>query len=92
MAVTLELNPEVEARAIKQAANRGVPVEEFLKSVIEVSLSNGEEKSFYQTATAEEWETALDEFANSPAFDKVAGQFVDDSRESIYREREDAQL
>lgn len=84
MTVTLELKPEVEARAVEQAAAHGVPVEEFLESVIEESLSNGEEKPFYETATAEEWETALDEFANSPAFAKAAGRFVDDSRESIY--------
>ena len=92
MTVTLELKPEVEARIIKRAAAHGVPVEEFLKSVIEDSLSDEEEKLFYETATAEEWETALDEFANSPAFAKAAGRFVDDSRESIYRDREDAQL
>jgi hypothetical protein len=55
-------------------------------------LSNGEEKPFYKSATAEEWEVALDQFANSSAFARAAGQIVDDSRESIYREREDAQL
>jgi hypothetical protein len=92
MTVTLELKPEVEARVIEQAAAYGVPVEEFLQSVIEGSLSNGEEKPFYETATAEEWETALDDFANSPAFAKAAGRFVDDSRAEFYREREDAQL
>ncbi len=69
MTITIDLPPDVE---------------EFLKSVIEDSLSNGEEKPFYETATAEEWENALDEFANSPAFAKAAGRFVDDSRESIY--------
>lgn len=92
MTVTLELKPEVEAQVIAQAAAHGVSVEEFLRSVIEDSLSNGEEKPFYETAPAEEWETALDDFANSPAFVRAAGRFVDDSRESIYREREDAQL
>jgi hypothetical protein len=60
MTVTLELEPEVEARIIEQAAAHGVPVEEFLESVIEDNLGNGEEKPFYETATAEEWEAALD--------------------------------
>jgi hypothetical protein len=69
-----------------------VPVEEYLESVIEDSVSNGEEKSFDKAATAEEWESALDEFANSPAFAKATDRTVDDSRERIYREREDAQL
>lgn len=91
MTVTLELKPEVEARAIEQAAAHGVRVEAFLESVIEDSLNGSEEKPFYETATAEEWEAALDEFGDSPAFNRTA-PFVDDSRESIYREREDSQL
>lgn len=89
MTVTLELKPEVEARAIEQAASRGLPVEDFLESVIEDRLNSGEGNSAYQTA--EEWEAALDEFANSPSFSKTVS-LVDDSRESIYREREDSQL
>jgi plasmid stability protein len=92
MTVILELKPEIEARVIKRAAAHGMPVEKFLESVIEDSLSNGEEKPFYNAATSEEWEIALDDFASSPAFAKVAGRIVDDSRESIYRETEDAQL
>lgn len=89
MTVTLELKPEVEARAVEQAASRGVPVEDFLESVIEDSLSGGEVQNSYRTP--EEWEAALDELADSPTFGK-ATSFVDDSRESIYREREDSQL
>jgi hypothetical protein len=42
-------------------------------------------------ATTEEWEAALDDFANSPAFSKAVS-LVDDSRAEIYREREDSQL
>ena len=91
MTIKIELKPEIEARAVKQAAAHGVPVETFLESVIEVSLNGREEKPFYETATVEEWEAALDEFGDSPAFNKTAS-FVDDSRESIYREREDSQL
>lgn len=43
------------------------------------------------TATTEEWEAALDDFADSPAFSKAVS-LVDDSRAEIYREREDSQL
>ena len=89
MTVTLELKPEVEARAVEQAASRGVTVEDFLESVIEDSLNGGADQVSYQTS--EEWEAALDEFADSPAFDRAVS-FVDGSRESIYREREDSQL
>ena len=89
MTVTLELKPEVEARVIEQAASRGVTVEDFLESVIEGSLSCGDSEISFQTS--EEWEAALDEFADSPAFGGAVS-FVDDSRESIYRGREDSQL
>jgi len=92
MSVTLELKPEIEARAVEEARAHGLPVETFLESVIEGSLNGEEGKSFYETATPEEWEAALNDFANSPAFAKAAGLLVDDSRESIYREREDSQL
>jgi hypothetical protein len=82
MTVILDLKPEVEARAVEQAASRGVLVEDFLGSLIEESLNSGEVQSSYQTP--EEWAAALDEFANSPAFAKAANRFVDDSREGIY--------
>ena len=39
----------------------------------------------------EEWETVLDEFADSPAFNKAAS-FVNDSHAEFYCEREDSQL
>ena len=89
MTVTLELKPDVEARVVEQAASRGVPVEDFLESVIEESLSGGDGQNSYRTP--EEWEAALDEFADSPAFSRAV-LFVDDSRQSIYDEREDSQL
>jgi hypothetical protein len=59
-----------------------VPVEDFLESVIEASLGDGEGQAPYQTTA--EWEAALDEFADSPAFAKATNRFVDDSCEGIY--------
>ena len=91
MSITLELKPETEARAARAAAARGVPVETLLAEVIEENLNGGEEKPFHQTATTEEWEAALDELGKGIDFSPAAA-FVDDSRESIYREREDRQL
>ena len=35
MTITLELKPEIESRLIAQAAAQGMPVEEFLKKMIE---------------------------------------------------------
>lgn len=84
MTVRLELKPKTEAKAIQQAAAKGLAIEEFLTEFIETNLNGEEEKPFYETATNEEWEAALDEFANSPSFAKAAGHFVDDSRESLY--------
>ncbi len=92
MTLTIELKPEIEAQIIERAAAQGVPVKVYLESFIEDRLSTGNGKPFYETATADEWEIALADFTNSPVFAKARGRFVDDSRESIYRERDDAQL
>ena len=80
MTVRLELKPEVEARVIKEAASRGVRVEDFLESVIEDSLNGGEGQ--ISCRTLEEWEAALDELADSPAFGRAVS-LVDESRENI---------
>lgn len=90
MTVTLELKPEVEARAMEQAEAHGVPVEAFLESVIEENLSDGEAKSFAETASLEEWMREFQEWVDS--HDYITAPPADDSRESIYREREDSQL
>jgi hypothetical protein len=90
MTVTLELKPEVEARVRAKAAERGLPIEKFIEAVIEIDATRGNEKPFHE-ATPEEWEAALDDFIQSAAFQNISWG-VDDSRESIYREREDAQL
>lgn len=91
MTVTLDLKPEIEARLREKAAKRGLPVERFLEAVIELDVSRTKDRPFHETATPEEWEAALDAFIESPAFRNISWT-VDDSRESIYREREDAQL
>lgn len=86
---SVELKPEIEADLRAKAAERGLSVEEFLQEAIEIDSEN--ETTFSEKATSEEWEGALDEFINSAAFRNISWT-VDDSRDSIYREREDAQL
>ncbi len=86
MTITLELKPETEARAIEQAAAHGLPVEDFLASVIEGSLNGGEggvatERS-YDTMTPEERARAWEEWAAS--HDPNTPVIFDDSREAIY--------
>lgn len=93
MTITLELKPEVEARAKRQAGARGVSVEDYLRSVIERILKADTDHSFYETASIEEWEAALDEIANSSSLTNAPVLSDEDiSRESIYCEREDSQL
>jgi predicted DNA-binding protein len=86
----LELKPEVESRITKKAKSLGKTVENFLLEVIEENLHiEREEKPFYETATDEEWIAELDSLA---VFSDKIPKTWDDSRESIYREREDAQV
>jgi predicted DNA-binding protein len=90
MTVMLELKPEVESRVTKKAKSLGKTVESFLLEVIEENLHDEQkEKSFQETATDEEWEAALDSLA---IYSDEIPETWDDSRESIYREREDAQV
>lgn len=86
----LELKPEVENQVTKKAKSLGKTVENFLLEVIEESLpKESEVKPFYATATDEEWIAELDSLA---AFSDEIPVNWDDSRESIYRERENAQV
>jgi len=90
MTVTLELKPEVEARVAAQAAAHGMSVEDYIQSVLE-SLTVTQDEPTFETMTPEERAEAWDEWLSSD--DSVAGPaFLDDSRESIYQEREDSQL
>lgn len=90
MTVILELEPEIENRVSAKAKTLGKTVETFLVEVIEEKVVEmGEHNSFYETATEDEWETALDSLA---VYSDQIPVTWDDSRESIYRERDDAQI
>jgi hypothetical protein len=92
MTIQLQLKPEIEARLITQATKQGLSIESYLESLIEDSLKSDEKQSFSQTATQEDWETALTNLINSPAF-TLAPPLADAaiSRDSIYT-REDEML
>jgi hypothetical protein len=91
MTVTLELKPEVEERIKQKAAEKGLTVEAFIKTVIDADVGVQTEKSFAETATPEEWKKALrDWIENFPPHPVLSDEAI--SRESIYSEREDAQL
>ena len=90
--IQLQLKPEIEDRLITQANKQGLSIESYLESLIEDSLKNQDEKSFSQVTTEEDWETALMNLINSPAF-ALSPPLSDAaiSRDSIYT-REDEML
>jgi len=90
--IQLQLKPEIEDRVITQANKQGLSIESYIESLIEDSLKNQEKKSSSQVTTEEDWETALMNLINSPAF-AVASPLSDAaiSRDSIYT-REDEML
>ena len=91
MTVTLELTPQIEERLKQKAAEKGLSVEAFIETVINGNVGRDPEKSFAETATPEEWEKALkDWIRHFPPHPVLSDEAI--SRESIYREREDAQL
>ena len=65
--------------------------ENYILNVLEKEATNGE-ASFALTATPEEWKKAFLEWVHTerPAHPPLSDEAI--SRESIYREREDAQL
>ena len=91
MTVTLDLKPEVEERIVAEAKARGLSVETYILNVLEKERTNGE-AGFALTATPEEWKKAFLEWVNTerPKHPPLSDEAI--SRESIYREREDAQL
>lgn len=91
MTVTLELKPEVEERIAAEAKARGMSVESYILNVLEKEATNGA-PNFALTATPKEWKKAFLEWVNTerPAHPPLSDEAI--SRESIYREREDAQL
>lgn len=90
MTVTLQLKPEIEAHVAAQAATHGMTVEAYIESVLE-SLAATPDAPTFDTMTPEERARVWDEWVNSDDSVKSPA-FLDDSRESIYREREDKQL
>jgi hypothetical protein len=91
MTVTLELKPEVEEHIKAEAKARGLSVENYILNVLEKDTTKGD-ANFAMKASPKEWEKAFLEWAHTerPEHPPLADEDI--SRESIYREREDAQL
>jgi len=98
--MTVTLKPDLGEEIAPRAKAEGLTTEEFVnreleklisteRRVTERDRSTENEKPFYQTP--EEWVRALDDFIkNFPQHPVLSDEAI--SRESIYREREDAQL
>lgn len=91
MTFTLELKPEVEARVMTQAAQHNLSIEKYLQMLVETATATRESSTPDTAVTPEERARAWEDFIN--AHEHIdAPPVLDDSRESIYREREDSQL
>jgi hypothetical protein len=100
--MTVTLKPDLEGELAARAQAEGLTTEEFVNRELE-KLVDGQpaatepganakkERPFYETATPEEWVKAFKDWINHfPPHPVLSDEAI--SRESIYREREDAQL
>jgi hypothetical protein len=89
MSITLDLKPETESHFEVLAAAQNIPVEDYIESVLE-SLADA---SKYRSLTPQQRSKELEHWLGSHGYIS-APLLTDDavSRESIYRDREDAQL
>ena len=81
MTVTIELKPEVEERAKAEAEAIGLPVEDYLESVIESRLTGGG-KPFSENSTPAERSREWEAWAASHNSDLPV--IIRDDREAIY--------
>lgn len=91
MAITLTLKPEIEARLIARAKAEGMSIEELLESTVNWLLSSSESHPDLPRSSEEKAQQFLQWVENHvtqapPLSDEAVG------RESIYRDRLDAQL
>ena len=89
MTVTLELKPEIEEELVARARAEGLSTEEFVNRELEKLVASASAES---KLTPEERARLWEEWLESHS---VGGPPLSDyavSRESIYKEREDAQL
>jgi hypothetical protein len=82
MTVTIELKPEIEERIKSEAAALGLPVEDYIESVIESRLTNGGREVALENSTPADRARAWEMWAAS--HDPGTPVILDDSREALY--------
>ena len=84
MSAPLLIDPETAEILSAQAENRGLSVDDYLRSLLPKANGGTEEARLYESASAEEWVRAFQDWvASHPVLPVIA----DDSRESIYQGR-----
>ena len=61
MSITLDLNPETEARALAQAAAQGLTLKDYLQNVLDQALPSY--APYPQPVSLEEFDAIMDELA-----------------------------
>lgn len=97
MSYIIDLSPEEEARLQAAARRKGVAPIECVRQLLreclpaipggeETDAARGSDRHFYETATPEEWEKAMDELAagGEDLPDLSSGAF---DRENLYEDR-----
>ena len=86
--MSLNLNPDIEARLIALAHSSGVSVDDFLLHVVEEKSGAAETSRRAYELPPEEWVRKFEAWTQSHAADNLPLLSDEDiSRESIYRER-----
>jgi hypothetical protein len=86
--MSLNVNPDIEARLIALAHSSGVSVEDFLRHVVEEKTGETTASRPAYELPPEEWVRRFEAWTRSHEADNLPLLSDDDiSRESIYRER-----
>jgi hypothetical protein len=79
MSITIDLNPEIEARIAAQAQAQGLPVEDYLKQVIE--------KEALRPKLDELLEPLQKEFAQTGMTEEELDELIEKERQSIWEQK-----
>jgi hypothetical protein len=85
MTVTLELKPEIESKILEQASIKNLSIENYIQQVLIEHVEESATKSFDEQTPIER-ARAWKEWVNS--HDYITAPPADDSRDSIYDERD----
>lgn len=67
MTLTINLDPDLETRLLREAEQHGLTADEYVRRLLEQQLPSRQEgtKSLWNTLTPDEWRRAFDEYLSS---------------------------